>query len=143
MSTKIQVQVKYKAKHYWKELRAPVEKGGKRAQKFAKRQLLCGQGARRLEGELVEHGDIIEIDDLSELGSAIDKFTVLNPQDVPKKGEVAKKEKMTRKKKGLKKVKREDGKWDVINQASGLRINDEPLTKKEATSIVDDSKRDD
>ncbi len=153
MGTKIRCQVNAFAKHYWIPLRSDKQDDSKskKAKKFVKRRLLCGSGSRRLrtsqfpKGELVEVGDIIEIDDLSELGNAIDKFTILNPQDVEteeKKSE--KKEEKIREKKGLKTVKIEKGRgFDVINQDTGLAINDEPLTKKEADAIVKDSKKDD
>jgi|APSaa5957512535_1039671.scaffolds.fasta_scaffold02579_15 hypothetical protein len=144
---KIKLQVKYKAKHYWKQITPGIVKDaqGKPSKKFARRRLLCGQGTERLNGEVVAHGDIIEVDDIAEVGSAIDKFIVLNPQDVQRMTDSKEgAEEVVRKKKGLKKVEREDGEgWDVINRGTGLKVNDEPLTKKDASSMVKDSKKDD
>jgi hypothetical protein len=113
-----------------------------KAKKFVKRRLLCGQGMRRLNGEEVANGDIIEVDDVKEVGNALDKFIVLNPQDVVET-DVAE-QTMTRKKKGLKRVKNEEGKgWNVLNQETGMFINDEPMKKQEAIAIVEDSQRED
>ncbi len=139
---KIMLQVRPFAKHYWKELGSGLTGKNPKAKKFVKRQLLCGQGMRRLDGTLVDKGDIIEVDDVKEVGNALDKFIILNPQDVVKLD--AEEQVMTRKKKGLKKVKNLEGKgWNVLNQATGLFINDEPMKKQEAIEMVEDSKRDD
>lgn len=84
-----------------------------------------GEHYIRRHGQMVclRSGDQIRCEP-HELGSAIRKFDQLEPDPPPPQPKV-----------GLKAVHRGFGKWDVINQATGAKINDQPLSKQEAKEL--------
>jgi hypothetical protein len=70
-------------------------------------------------------GDVICCEP-AELGGAIGKFEQLDPDPPPAAPEI-----------GLCVVNRDDGLCDVVNEATGEKINDAPMTPEEASSLTD------
>lgn len=60
-----------------------------------------------------------------DLGNARDKFEQLEPMPPPAQPKI-----------GLKAVHRGGGRYDVINEATGTKINDKPLKKGEAEQLA-------
>lgn len=91
-------------------------------------KLKIGMGKHRIrrDGRMVvlKPGDEIDCQK-HELGGAIRKFEQMEPDPPPPKPTT-----------GLKAVHRAFGKWDVINEATGVKINDNPLSKGEAQAMA-------
>lgn len=91
-------------------------------------KLKAGMGKHRIrrDGRMVvlKPGDEIDCE-RDELGGAIDKFEQLEPDPPPPEPKL-----------GLKAVHRGAGKWDVVNEATGVKINDKLLTKEEAQELA-------
>ena len=91
-------------------------------------KLKTGMGKHyiRRKGQMVmlKPGDGIDCEKY-ELGGAIFKFKQLEPDPPPPEPKL-----------GLKAVHRGAGKWDVVNEATGVKINDNLLTKEEAQGMV-------
>ena len=80
----------------------------------------------RRDGRMVmlKPGDKIDCEKY-ELGGAIKKFEQLEPDPPPPEPKL-----------GLRAVHRGAGKWDVVNEATGVKINNELLTKEEARELA-------
>jgi len=91
-------------------------------------KLKTGMGKHRIRRDgrmaVLKPGDEIDCEK-HELGGAIYKFEQLEPDPSPPEPSM-----------GLRAVHRGFGKWDVINEASGVKINDKPLTKGEAREMA-------
>lgn len=72
----------------------------------------------------VRPGDVVRCTK-EEIHGALDKFEQLDPDPPPPEPKI-----------GLKAVHCGFGKWDVINETTGVKINDKPLTKAEAREIA-------
>lgn len=71
-------------------------------------------------------GDVVEIEESRMIGIK-DKFDPIISIDKPQQEEIVA---------GLKIVKLDKGKFNVVNEITGVPINDEPLTRKEAFELV-------
>jgi len=91
-------------------------------------KLKAGMGKHHIRrtGRMVvlKPGDKIDCEKY-ELGGAIFKFEQLEPDPPPPEPKL-----------GLKAVHRGAGKWDVLNEATGVKINDGLLTKEEAQELA-------
>lgn len=86
---------------------------------------------------ILREGDIVDCNE-HELGGALDKFTRLDPEEKKLKDIAQAKLKAVKIKEG----KKNAGKYWIINEASGKKLNKEPLSKKEAEEFVNHDRND-
>jgi hypothetical protein len=82
------------------------------------------KGSKKFEDRLIENEELIKCDEW-ELGGAIDKFILLEDEEIPQKPDL-----------GLVVVNVGKGKYDVVNERTEKKINDEPMSLKEANNLA-------